>query len=226
MDLGKSFSYVFEDDNWISPILLGGLILLIPIIGQLWLGGYAVECARRELRGSSDLLPGLEDFGQRLGDGFKVFVITFVYALPAIIISVLAGILFLVPASVTSGNGDGGFIGTSLIIFFTVCFIPLIILVGIMLQVLSFGGLAVFVATDKVNEALRFGEVYRRIRAELGPVVMVWLVQILASFIGSLGSIAFGIGALFTTVYSAALFGNYGGQFARKIGLSPSAQIE
>lgn len=220
MDLGKSFTYVFKDDNWGGPILIGSLILIIPIIGQLWLLGYSIECARRELRGSSDLLPSLDDFGAKLGDGFRVFIIGLVYTLPAIVVAVIAGLLFLIPASVTSGAGnDAEFLSTALIIFFTICFIPLMIILGIMLQVLSLSALAVFVATDKVSEALRFGEVYRHISREPGSVALLWLVQILAGFVASLGSILFGFGSLITSVYAGAMFGNYLGQFTRKIGL-------
>ena len=32
MDIGKAFSYVFEDEGWISKVLIGGLLIWIPIV--------------------------------------------------------------------------------------------------------------------------------------------------------------------------------------------------
>lgn len=220
MDIGKAFSFVFKDDNWFTPILVGGLILLIPIIGVFWLIGYMLACARRELNNSPDLLPGLEDFGARLADGFKGFVITFVYALPAVLLSVLVGVI-LAATGVFSGNGGEGVRNFSaiMIVLFTVCFIPLMIFLGILLQVLSFAGLAIFLKTGSVSRALRFGEAYSYVSGHVGDFLILWLVQILASFIASLGSIFFGFGALFTTVYSQALYGNYFGQLAARMNI-------
>ncbi|MFN2198883.1 MAG: DUF4013 domain-containing protein [Anaerolineales bacterium] len=218
MDLGKAFTYVFSDDNWIMPILVGGLILLIPFIGIFWLIGYMLACARRELNQNPDLLPGLEDFGARLSDGFKGFVITFVYALPAVLLSVLVGLLMAATGVFSSNGGDSmSNFALVMITLFTVCFIPLMILFGVLLQVLSFGGLAIFLKTDSVGRALNFREAYGYIAGHVGSFLILWLVQILSGFIGSLGSIFFGFGALFTTVYSQAMYGNYFGQLVARM---------
>jgi hypothetical protein len=224
MDLGKAFSYVFKDENWITPILVGGLILLIPILGMLWLIGYMLACARRELNNSPDLLPGLEDFGTRLADGFKGFVITFVYALPAVILGVLVGIILGATGAFSGDGGEGArTFGAIIVILFSICFVPLMIFLGIFLQVLSFAGLAIFLKTGSVGQALRFGDAYRHVSGRVGEFLILWLVQILAGFIGSLGSIFFGFGALFTTVYSQAVFGNYFGQLVARLGISDAA---
>ena len=34
MNYSRAFSYVFDDKNWLSKLLIAGLISLIPIIGQ------------------------------------------------------------------------------------------------------------------------------------------------------------------------------------------------
>ena len=58
MDVGKSFGYVFDDDRWITKILIAAAILalgllfswmlLIPLIlAGLLLGGYGIEITRR-----------------------------------------------------------------------------------------------------------------------------------------------------------------------------------
>ena len=45
MDIGLSFSYMFEDKDWIKKILIGGLISLIPIVNFAALG-YVVQLVR------------------------------------------------------------------------------------------------------------------------------------------------------------------------------------
>jgi len=40
MDFGKAFSFVFEDEDWIKKIGVGGLISLIPVIGVFLVLGW------------------------------------------------------------------------------------------------------------------------------------------------------------------------------------------
>ena len=35
MDIGKAFSFVFEDERWVSKVLLGGLFMIIPIVNYV-----------------------------------------------------------------------------------------------------------------------------------------------------------------------------------------------
>ena len=62
MDIGKSFTFVFEDNDWIVKILIAAAILLlgvffswlllIPLIlAVLLLSGYGVEITRLVIRG-------------------------------------------------------------------------------------------------------------------------------------------------------------------------------
>ncbi len=220
MNLGKSFSYVFEDQKWIETILIGGLITLIPILGQLYVAGFMVEAARRVVEGKEDLLPEWGEVGQKIVDGFKFFVITFVYALPAIAIALLVGIPGGLLASMLDNGGQASNIGLFIAICMATCFIPFLILLGILLQMMSFGGLVMFIRSGHVGDGLKFREAYRMINGRVGDFLILWLVQILAGIVAGLGSIFFGFGVLFTTVYAQAMFGNYFGQFAVAAGQS------
>ena len=46
MDIGKAFGFVFEDEEWVSKVLIGGLIFLIPLIGQFAVIGYSFKVAQ------------------------------------------------------------------------------------------------------------------------------------------------------------------------------------
>ena len=105
MDIGKSFTFVFEDPNWASKIIIGGLITLIPIVGWLFVIGYLVAIARNIINGDQQPLPEWSDFGQIFVDGIYGFVIAFVYVLPIIVVSCI----FWAPASlIAPDSGDGG----------------------------------------------------------------------------------------------------------------------
>ena len=102
MDIGKSFGYAFEDDQWIpkiliaAAILLGGIVLGIFVIpaflAAFLLSGYGVEITRRVINGNPQVLPEWDNWGDLIIDGLKVWVIGIVYALPMILVSMCLGI--------------------------------------------------------------------------------------------------------------------------------------
>ena len=91
MDIGKAFGFVFEDEEWVSKVLIGGLIYLIPLIGQLAIIGYSLKVAQNVAQGNPRPLPEWGEFGSLFGRGFYAFVIALVYLLPVFI---LEGLFF------------------------------------------------------------------------------------------------------------------------------------
>lgn len=223
MDLGKAFSFVFEDDNWITTILVGGLLLLVPIIGQLWLLGFLIQTARNVVQGSARPMADMSDFGGKLGMGFWNFVIALVYAIPVVLISLLFACIIALGGGMAEAS-EGAAAGTLGLAF--ACLLPLLIVVSLILQPLIIVATARYVQTDNVGDALRFGEIWGALRKDLSDWIVLWLVQILCGFVGSLGGIVFGIGALFTYVYSQAVFGHAMGQIIRKVNGSTAMTYE
>ena len=95
MDFGKAFSFVFEDEDWIKKIALGGLLSLIPVLGLFLVIGYGLEVTKRVIKGDAEVLPDWSDFGGYLTKGFMVFLIAFVYMLPVILIQGCSSIPYL-----------------------------------------------------------------------------------------------------------------------------------
>jgi hypothetical protein len=89
LDIGKAFSFVFEDEEWICKILIGGLISLIPLVGQFVVLGYALKVAQNVAQGNPRPLPRWGEFGDHLVRGLYEFVIRLVYALPIVLIALL-----------------------------------------------------------------------------------------------------------------------------------------
>ena len=204
MDFGKAFSFVFEDEDWIKKIGVGGLISLIPIIGVFLVLGWVVEVIKRVLRDDAEILPDWSDFGGYLTRGFLVFLVALVYMLPIILIQGCSSLPFLFE------NADETLI--TLFTIVTVCFGCLTTLYGIVAYLVLPAAIANYVATDDIGAAFKLGEIFKMVRDNIGTYAMVFLGGIVASLVASLGTIACVIGVLFTSVYSFAINGHLWGQ--------------
>jgi hypothetical protein len=213
MDIGKSFTFVFEDEAWLTKILIMAAILflgvffswlvLIPaIIAAALINGYMVEIIRNVLRGQLDELPEWDNWGDLIVDGLKVIVIQIVYALPAIIVGLCLSI-----AMTAAGNNGEGFV-----VFLSVVMSCLILLWAIVVSILLPAATAIFAATNDLGAAFHFGEVFALVRDNLSTYLITFIMSWVASFIGGLGSIVCGVGAFITGPYGYMVTGHLYGQ--------------
>jgi len=213
MDIGKSFTFVFEDDAWITKVLIAAAILLLgvlfswlllipAILAAALLNGYMVEIIRKVVGGQLDELPEWDDWGDLIADGLKVIVIQIVYALPAIIVAICVSI----PMAATAENAEG------LSAFLAVVMSCLLILWAIVVSIVLPAATAVFAATDDLAAAFRFGEVFALVRDNLSTYLITFVMSWVASFVGGLGSIVCGLGAFLTAPYGYMVTGHLYGQ--------------
>jgi hypothetical protein len=204
MDFGKAFSFVFEDEDWLKKIAVGGLFSLIPVIGIFVVLGWGVEITKRVINGDPEVLPDWSDFGGYLTRGFMVFLVAFIYLLPVILLQACSSLPYLYEAADE----------TLLTIFtiVTVCFGCLTTIYSIGAYLLLPAAIARYAATGEVSAAFKLGEVFKMVKNNIGTYAMVLLGGIVASLVASLGVIACGIGVLFTSVYSFAINGHLWGQ--------------
>jgi hypothetical protein len=222
MDIGKAFTFVFDDKDWVVKVLIGigilvaGLVLswlIVPaILAGLLLSGYALEITRRVIRGEVEVLPAWEDWGQLLIDGLQVAVIGVVYALPMIIMSACVG----APLQWLSEGSEvaSGFFG-----FAVGC---VNFLWAIVLSLVLPAAIAKFAAEGELAAAFQFGDVIALVRDNLATyvitAVMVWVTGIIAS----LGLLLCFIGVFFTAVYAQLVNGYlYGQAYLEATGNTP-----
>jgi len=217
MDIGKSFSFVFEDDRWITKILIGAAILAVGwvfvwllaiplILAFLLLAGYQVEITRRVISGVTPLLPEGDDWGKLLAEGVKFFVIGLVYALPAIVVGICLG----VPINLVGQNGNGDPTWVSWVLGGPLA--CLTILWSIFVALVLPAAVAFYVVNDDLGAAFRFGEVvrfaYKNVTTYIVTAIMGWV----ASLIGGLGTWLCLVGWLATYPYSIMVTGHLYGQ--------------
>jgi hypothetical protein len=110
MDIGKSLTFVTEDENWIKKLGIGTLVNLVPILNFAWLG-YIVEMLRNVQQGDPRPLPEWEDFGGKFMKGLMVGIANLIYALPIILLACLVGII---PAVAGGSGGDADTLGAAI----------------------------------------------------------------------------------------------------------------
>jgi hypothetical protein len=216
MDIGKSFTFVFDDNDWIPKILVAGAILLvgilfswvllIPLILAIALmAGYSLEITRRVIKGDPTPLPAWDNWGELIVDGLKVIVIGIVYALPFILISACLGI----PVGFL---GEGSDVAQAFSALFSVALGTLNLLWGIIWSLLFPAAIGFFADEGELGAAFRFGDVFGLVRRNFGTYLITMLLGWVASVIGSLGSILCGIGWFVTQPYSSMVTGHLYGQ--------------
>jgi hypothetical protein len=207
MNFGQAFSYPFQDPDWLKKILVPALIFIIPILGQVFLIGWALDVTRRVIRQDPTPLPEL-DFGRQFVDGLKAFVVGLVYSLPAIILSIP---VVAVSIGTTSTDMDPD-TANSLIALVSVCCNGLIALYSLFLGFVLPAAYGNMVAKEDLGAAFRFPEVFGLVRANPGAYLVVLAGALVSGLIGSLGVIACFIGVFATYAYAMAVNGHLYGQ--------------
>ncbi len=206
MNYSRAFSYVFEDKNWLSKILIAGLISLIPVIGQLYLLGWMVEIVRRVKANRTDIIPATH-FSYFLTLGLKLFVVSLIYSIPVIILSCIVNLI-----SGAAGAGNSSDFAQA---FYTgmSCFGSLLSFVlSLAISILGTYGTIKLAETDQIKACLDFSDAFNCIKANLSAFIIVELLAIVAGLIQSLGVVVCFVGIIFTAPYGTAIIGNLVGQ--------------
>lgn len=207
MEIGKAFTYVFDDENWITKILIGGILGIIPIVNFV-VFGYTVEALRNVAQGLERPLPEWSNFGEKFVKGLVVCIIGFIYAIPILLIT---GCFMGLTIALGGGNGKGeDLIG--LLLFPLYCILGLY---GLVLSILSPAIIIKYAVTGEVGSAFRFGELFGLITGNLGNYIVALILAWVASIIASFGIIACGVGVLFTTFWGYLVMAHLGGQLHR-----------
>jgi hypothetical protein len=173
-DLAKSFTYMFEDKNWLSKMLVGAAFMLLSgiIIGIPFLAGYVVVAIKRAYDDEEVPLPEWDNFGDLFGKGIVAFVIIVLLYIPAFI-------LHFVPC------------GGLLSVFYT--------LLAMLVFPILIGRYAV---TNDLNSVFEFNEIIELLRDNFANLAAVLIMWIIFSIIAVLGVLAIGIGFLFTSFWA------------------------
>ena len=213
MDIGKAFTYVFEDEDWVKKVLIGGVINLIPIVGFFFTAGYMLETIKNVMEGRPLPLPEWDDWGGKFMKGLMAAIIGLVYSLPVIVLTLcFTGVIV-----VTGQNEDTANAVVSIAMSCIQC-VNLLYVLAVM--VVSPAILSKYAEAWELGAAFRFGEIFSLIKDNIGTYLLVLVITLLAGIIGNLGGIACGVGALFTMFYAMLVNGYAYGEAYRTVSAS------
>ena len=180
MDIGKSFSYPFEDDEWLTKLLLGALVSAVPILNFAWTG-YTVDILRNVTDGISKPMPDWSEFGDKFVKGFLIWAAGFIYTLPALIIACLPLGLLIIPASMESSNTS-----ETLISIFTGVGILFLCLLVFYLLAFSFYFPAVYINFARkgtFGSCFEISEIIKIVSENTSKYLTAWLVSIVGAIL-------------------------------------------
>jgi hypothetical protein len=216
MDIGQSFTYIFDDEKWLNKMLIGGILLFVPIVGLFIVVGYMLQTLKNVNQSHANPLPEWDDFGTYLTEGFKFSLAYFVYYIPALLIfgcmfiSIFALILFAeqsatgdVPMALLALTFCGQFL------YLLALLIPFAFLPAALIR---------YAETGQMKAVFNLRQIWPLMKADMGSYFMVLLITFGAtSVLGGLGVVLCLVGVVFTQWWSYLIVAHLTGQYMRQI---------
>jgi len=209
MDIGKAFTYIFDDEKWLTKVLFGGLFTILSsvLIGIPFILGYMVETLRNVAADEPSPLPEWSDLGEKFTRGLSLAIALLIYSIPLII--------FICIATFIAGRADDGTIAGLV----STCFSCLYALYGLAFAVITPAIIMRYAATGEIMAAFQFGEIISLITQNLGNYIIAVILFFVANFVASFGVILCGVGVFFTSFWADLVMAHLLGQVYRQAGL-------
>jgi hypothetical protein len=201
MNFTKSFTYIFEDPDWFSKLILPMLCSLIPFVGPLVMAGYIIHLIHNVAVREPKPLPQL-NFGEDLARGFKWFVVMLIYVIPLILLIVL----MVVPVSASNEKAPAVAIIVS--IFFGGITLAYIVFLWLLMPLAQ----AHFAVNGTISSGLAVAKFAKMFSRNVAEWLLVLAGGLLAGLISPIGGIFFFIGALITGTYASLMVSHLTGQ--------------
>jgi hypothetical protein len=203
VNLGDAFGWASHDPNWISKLLLMGLIGLIPIVGALQLAGWTLAALDNLRAGRHEVPPAAFRYASR---GVWLFLASLIYAIVFTVVfygGFFAIFLGLVPAGSASAGHTTGTTNQPPFILFPLMFgwmgffglglLGIFLLVPLIIEFTDRRGLA---------GAFSVAGFIRAIRTNPKESFAAGGLALITYFISGIGSYLCYVGIIFTMPYS------------------------
>ncbi|MEO1438970.1 MAG: DUF4013 domain-containing protein [Chloroflexota bacterium] len=222
MDLVKSLTYIFEDDDWIVKIAINlgvGLAatFLMPVLfaGLIFVAaqnGWTVQLIRNVMNGKPNPMPTWDDFGGKISLGLQPMIAGVVYFLPLIILSC---ILFVPAALAGDSDAGGALVGGAMC-----CIVPVFIVYGVLAAALLNMGLIRYADTEQLSTFFEFSALWEMLTRDTNLTIRyVAYLFVIGLIMGAVSST--GIGSIVAPAFTPPINGHLAGQFATELGAKP-----
>lgn len=178
MEIGRSITFAFEDQNWFSKLGVGALISFVPIVNFAW-QGYLTRLTQNVTARQLHPLPTWDNFDQKLLDGLKLTGALLIYSLPGFALVALP-LLFVLPA--LTDNVD---LQTVLVTVASGISLALLCAWFLYSLVLSFFFPAIqlnYARHNTLGACFNVGQIFGLIRDNASDYVTAWVVTMLVGF--------------------------------------------
>ena len=210
MNFGKSFTYPFEDKEWVTKLLIGSLLSVIPFV-NLATYGYALRIVKNVADGVEQPLPNWDDLGDYFVKGLIATLGTLVYFLPVIALSVVIAV-FSALAGYDASSNSGQFTPFVLCVWGLSCTMGLY---ALFVSLILPAAYAKYAISGEFGAFFRFREILPFITSNLGDYIIVLILAWIAYFVASFGVILCGIGIVFTQFWALLVGPHLLGQICR-----------
>lgn len=211
MDVSSAFTYMFDDEEWIKKIAIGGVALLlgIVIVPVFTAYGYMLQTMKNVRDNQPTPLPEWNDFGDLTLKGLMVVLIGLVYSLPVFIPFCL---LMVIVVATPQANPDMvGILWIALI-----CLVLILVFLAFLASLLFPAAIIRYAQYDTFGSAFQLREIFNFISGNIGDYIIIVLLGIVAGFVAQLGIMLCGIGFFFTSFWSVLVTAHLYGQLARR----------
>lgn len=206
MDYGKAFTFVFDDEEWVQKIVIGGILSLIPIVNLIVLG-YGLKVLKNVADGEEKPLPKWDDFADYFVQGLMSFLGGLVWALPVIFLSIGMAAVTGAISAVTGYGPEPEYISVPV----NICMSGLgclSSLYGLFLGVVMPAATTKYAVSREFGAFFRVGEIFNYITSNLGSYIIALLLGLVAGVIAGFGLIFCIVGVVFTGFW-ASLVSNF-----------------
>ncbi len=224
IDVGNAFSYMFDDEDWIKKLAIGGGIILISplllFLPLLLLGGYMLQTLKNVRDGQPKPLPEWTDFGDLFMKGLMLAVIGFIYNIPSMVIQFPSLGLNILLSNPEQFNLDENLV---MVLSITVaCLSCLQFVVSLLCAAILPAAIISYAQDDAFGSAFRLGQMFKFISSNIGDYIVAILLSWVAGIVAAFGLIACCVGIVFTSFWSTLVNAHLYGQLARKMSASDS----
>jgi len=193
MDIAKSFTFMFEDPEWLRKlgigflvVLLGALfsVVLIGLVPLIMVLGYTLDVTRNVMDGRANPLPEWNDWEGFLGRGLKLAGVLVVWSLPLILISIPLGF-----SAALAGNGSQGNFVAVMALLCSLCGICLALAWGLAFLVFTPAIYVRLARTNRFSAGFEFAKLWAFTRENISNVIVAILLTLVASVVGGFASI-------------------------------------
>jgi hypothetical protein len=201
-DLGKAFTFFFQDPSWITKTLIAAGFMLLSLlgIGIPVLVGYCIQLTQRVMKREQYPLPAWTDVGVQFVTGIKYCVAIFVYLLPIVLLYIPFIVLLIAGSFAPDSEALG--LATTLYMF---PFMIFIIAYSVLLAAASPIIMYLFAERERIGDALDIARIFREFKRNWQNALVVALLTTAIESFAFIGIIFFLVGVFLTVFYAYAV---------------------